>query len=750
MTAKLISRRTDQLDEDDEKVVSLPSTQHRWTISYNNNDNASACKEDEARHKEELPFSERDLVQYFCDDGEEYFYMQITIRTEFRRHPDTQSRYNGILGAILLQSETEMENQRASNTSERNREQQSPLQIDYLLQHSLPAQQTGKELSPWKRGTESQTAEHSVEVARRIHNSFTKHITKNKKNQNQFAKCTVAALWRWIEEHGISALDENDKIQKEYAQLTQSFDQLENMKNLLQKELDLRRLNADNLKKKLEEITKNLNEERKYTRELMDTIRDLQESNDSDNPQEINAAEDNEQSQDDQKQFAFDYEEEAPVADEYGDKFSATNWENTFGGEGDTVNEESNSFVNINWNLDGNATISTFDTNTGAVTQQPAGDTSADTNNTNNAANNNDDDNMAECPFKPTVQLEEQHAATGNETISFGVDNTNEDGQDSSNVTTRGGHAAEDNSANSSESNSKDEKPQEKEKAGQWSFNVFGIETDNGGGGGWGDIATSRNLGGDSGDKADASANDENEANADGWGDVGGGFSSVKPTEGWANAGWGNDKSGRWGSFESTNFNLESMETAEQPVDAVQANESETKTVATQNGGKADDEDNMVECTFKPIVQLEEVNVAAGTEGDIMLDSFEIVKLYRWGKDVTGDAGWKDRASNTTIDIWQQPNKGKVWVICRESVTSKLRLNHWLPASNVAKALLRAEKFVQWSGFDTTVHAEDEEDSNGCCMFICKFRDGETAQKFYDLLMESIENNEKLVANAEQ
>ena len=158
--------------------------------------------------------------------------------------------------------------------------------------------------------------------------------------------------------------------------------------------------------------------------------------------------------------------------------------------------------------------------------------------------------------------------------------------------------------------------------------------------------------------------------------------------------------------------------------------------------------------TFKPIVQLEEVNVAAGTEGESQVGSFEIVKLYRSAKNKDIAALYRavmmhggDRARNTTVDFWQQPNKGKVRVICRESVTCKLRMNHWLPASDIANVLLRAEKFVQWNGFDTTIHAEDKDDHYGFCRFNCEFRDGETAQKFYDVLLQSIENNEKIVGN---
>jgi len=334
-------------------------------------------------------------------------------------------------------------------------------------------------------------------------------------------------------------------------------------------------------------------------------------------------------------------------------------------------------------------------------------------------------------------------------TISFGIDNANENEQDFSNVTTRGGDdEANDNNGDGNTfgalgtngfafSSTKEEETEKQETAsgGTWAFDVNA--------GTKGNEASSWNLGGDSGDK--------NEADTGGWGDVGGGFSSVKTTEGFGNVSWGNNDDGAdgngWGSFGNTDFNLESMDAVQQPAVNEEPKATETTTTTQNGGGDPDDEDNMAECTFKAIVHLDEVDVAAGTEQDTHLHSFEFARLYRWGTDVTGDPGWKNRATNTSIDFWQQPNKGKIRLISRENITEKLRLNHWLPAANMANAQLRSEKFVQWSGFDTTIHAEDEDDNNGFCMFNCKFRDGETAKKFYDVLVESIENNEKLNAN---
>merc|ERR1719474_647962 len=246
-------------------------------------------------------------------------------------------------------------------------------------------------------------------------------------------------------------------------------------------------------------------------------------------------------------------------------------------------------------------------------------------------------------------------------TISFGVDSGNGDGQDFSNVTTRGSaDAAEPSSGGNafgglgangftfSSSNSKEESSQ-KEEASSWSFNADDKAEEAAATNSWGDGGSWNMNGGDSKDKNEADSGNS------GWGDIGGGFSSVKTTEGFGNVSWGNDNAdsgGGWGSFKNnTDFNLESVASAEQLVDAIQSTKKEPTAAAV------DDEDNMAECTFKPIVQLEEVEVAAGTEQDKKLNSFEVSKLYRWGKDVTGDAGWKNRATNTAIDFWQQPNK---------------------------------------------------------------------------------------------
>ena len=159
-------------------------------------------------------------------------------------------------------------------------------------------------------------------------------------------------------------------------------------------------------------------------------------------PPEINISEDDTQSQDDQKQFAFDYKGEARVenpfsskmADGYGDNVSATNWMAT------------------NWTLGGgDTTIATFDTNTSGATQQPIGDINAEAN-TNGARNNNDEEN------KENAETAGEERYKGQNQYEIDLDKV------------RGAKAAKDaQSAKLSQSNDADAS-----QTVSWSFNAFG------------------------------------------------------------------------------------------------------------------------------------------------------------------------------------------------------------------------------------------------------------------------------------
>eukprot|EP00486_Rosalina_sp_Unknown_P015649 CAMPEP_0201595086 /NCGR_PEP_ID=MMETSP0190_2-20130828/192206_1 /ASSEMBLY_ACC=CAM_ASM_000263 /TAXON_ID=37353 /ORGANISM="Rosalina sp." /LENGTH=1189 /DNA_ID=CAMNT_0048054955 /DNA_START=1369 /DNA_END=4938 /DNA_ORIENTATION=+ len=231
------------------------------------------------------------------------------------------------------------------------------------------------------------------------------------------------------------------------------------------------------------------------------------------------------------------------------------------------------------------------------------------------------------------------------------------------------------------------------------------------------------------------------------WNIGGGGFSSVQatgdaPTWGTENAG------GDWGNFgaESNKFNFGALMSDKQTEDQTENNNDDNKDNGTgqdtsNNNDNNNGDDNGKEYTFKPLVQLNEVDVESGHENEKLLNTFEVAKVYRWGKDVTGHPGWKNRASNTKIGFYQSKDSGKIRIVCREDITNKLRLNQWIDKS-IAKIDKKAAKQIGWHGVDSTIAAEDE--SNGLCSFAAKFRDGESADAFMKLLETSAENNEQL------
>ena len=174
--------------------------------------------------------------------------------------------------------------------------------------------------------------------------------------------------------------------------------------------------------------------------------------------------------------------------------------------------------------------------------------------------------------------------------------------------------------------------------------------------------------------------------------------------------------------------------------------DEESTNMCGNSDGNGNGGDNIAQSTCKHIERLEETNVVTGLESDSRLNSFEVLMLGRTG--VTD--GFKSLATNTNIAFRTELITGKVAVrvMCRNRTTNKLVMNHWLPQSNIASPQLRAAKngnAVQWGGFDTTMdRSDDDDDSNRFYTFICWFRDGETAKKFLDLLVKSIENNEML------
>jgi len=244
------------------------------------------------------------------------------------------------------------------------------------------------------------------------------------------------------------------------------------------------------------------------------------------------------------------------------------------------------------------------------------------------------------------------------------------------------------------------------------------------------------------------SSNNEQETETSGWGSLGGGFSSVKTTEGFGNVQWGqsDDKNSGFGSFntaETEQFDFGGLinDNAANQTQQTQGNEEE-KVKETTNG-QVDDEDNG-NFTLKPIVDLEEVDVATGHEEDKELKSFDISKLYRWGKDVSGEPTWKNRATKTALEFYQNQSSGKIRIVARENVTNKLRLNQLVAPKGVLNMDRKSDKQITWSGFDMTIEEEDGDEKGGFCMFAAKFAEKEIADAFTAFIITCSENNESI------
>ena len=131
----------------------------------------------------------------------------------------------------------------------------------------------------------------------------------------------------------------------------------------------------------------------------------------------------------------------------------------------------------------------------------------------------------------------------------------------------------------------------------------------------------------------------------------------------------------------------------------------------------------------------EEVDAAVGTGKSkaipiIPLGFCKIVDLSVCQHDDDGglgSSGWQDCASDTNIVFMQEPNQGKVWVICEGQF--KRRCHHFPPPPSISKVQLQHGNIVRWCAFDM-----NEDNKAGRVTFLCKFADRMTAKEFFNLL----------------
>ena len=136
------------------------------------------------------------------------------------------------------------------------------------------------------------------------------------------------------------------------------------------------------------------------------------------------------------------------------------------------------------------------------------------------------------------------------------------------------------------------------------------------------------------------------------------------------------------------------------------------------------EEDNCSEITFKPVVDLQEQDVDSGHEDERLLSSFPVKTLYIWGEDVTGSLVWKSRASQTELTFYIRRDGSKARLVCRETKTSKLRLNHYVPPREIAKMSSNSERSWVWLAYDTT--NEDDYRNDQYTTFCAKFPDSKS------------------------
>eukprot|EP01083_Nonionella_stella_P110404 322990_1 len=179
-----------------------------------------------------LPFTINDLIRHHCDEDNEYFNLYIQIRTEFVKKPAKRSQYVGVLGAILLQSELQLDDkdrqmqekdrqinalkqQESEHTADLQKQLQVANKMNFELTNtmSLNAQNRDKELLEIR------------ELRQAIQN-----ITKGNKQMINKKEGTISGL----QDDLLSKHDEITRLEKQVASLKVSQQNNEQMHRLIQ------------------------------------------------------------------------------------------------------------------------------------------------------------------------------------------------------------------------------------------------------------------------------------------------------------------------------------------------------------------------------------------------------------------------------------------------------------------------------------------------------------------------------------
>lgn len=162
---------------------------------------------------------------------------------------------------------------------------------------------------------------------------------------------------------------------------------------------------------------------------------------------------------------------------------------------------------------------------------------------------------------------------------------------------------------------------------------------------------------------------------------------------------------------------------------------SETETNAAQDGGE-DETAQEEECAaeFKPVVQLEEVEVSTGEEDETALFDFKC-KLYRFDN----DAGeWKERGVGQA-KLLRHKEHNRVRFLMRQDKTLKIRGNHVVMPGTKVQEHSGSEKAVVFSCVDFANEVQQPE------LFCIRFASPERAQEFKKAYEAAAEENEKVL-----
>lgn len=185
---------------------------------------------------------------------------------------------------------------------------------------------------------------------------------------------------------------------------------------------------------------------------------------------------------------------------------------------------------------------------------------------------------------------------------------------------------------------------------------------------------------------------------------------------------------GGFGGFTGAGFGGFSAATADSKAPAATEAEGEE--------GEANPEEEC-QAEFKPIVQLEEVEINTGEQDEESQLELKC-KLYRFD---TSSNEWKERGVGFVRILLHKQNQ-KIRLLMRQEKTLKIRANHILMPGTKLQEHAGSDKAWVWSTVD---FAEEEQKVE---LFCIRFGSVEKAQEFKKKFEEAVEANSRVIAGA--